>query len=37
MLSLLNFIVIFKFCIQIIRLFGMKMFCCAYCVMCVEL
>ena len=36
-LSLLNFIVIVEFCIQITRLFGMKMFCYAYRVMCVEL
>ena len=37
MLSLLNFLVIFEFCLQIIRLCGMKMFCYAYRVMCVEL
>ena len=29
-LSLLNFIVILELCIQITRLFGMKMFCYAY-------
>ena len=36
-LSLLHFIVVFEFCIQITRLFGMKMVCYAYHVMCVEL